>query len=95
MVPNDIHDIDWEPNKFLVDFTLWDFELQGYYDIDTHLLTRISFTKCSKPLEIRQLSLEITAENESQLIEILNNPKVFFARISPSVYKKYQKVCGW
>ena len=92
---DDIHDIEWEPNKFLVEFTLWDFELQGYYDVNTHLLTKIAFTNCKKPLEIKQLSLEITAENEPQLMEILNNPKVFFVNANPTIYKKYQKTCLW
>jgi hypothetical protein len=44
-------------------------------------------------LEIRQLTIEISSENEPQLIEILNNPKVFFARVNPAAYKKYQKTC--
>lgn len=95
LVPDDIHDVEWKPDSFLIDFTLWDFTLQGYYDINTQDLTKISFTQCSKPLEIKQLSIKITAENEPQLIEILNNPKVFFAKANPSVYKKYQKVCWW
>jgi hypothetical protein len=77
----------------LVDFTLWDFDLQGYYDINTHLLTKIYYTNCPKPLEIKQLSLEITSENESQLIEILNNPRVFFANVNPLIYSKYKNAC--
>jgi hypothetical protein len=24
---------------------------------------------------------------------MLNNPRVFFARYNPAIYKKYQKVC--
>ena len=78
-----------------MEFTLWDFELEGYYDVNTHLLTKIAFTNCKKPLEIKQLSLEITAENEPQLMEILNNPKVFFVNANPTIYKKYQKTCLW
>ena len=95
LVPDDIHDIQWKSNEFLIDFTLWEFKLQGRYNIDTHLLSKIYFTNCEKNLEIRQLTLEITSENETQLIEILNNPRVFFARFNPSIYKKYQKVCWW
>lgn len=93
LVPDNIYDIEWESDVFLVNFTLWEFKLQAYYDMTTHLLTKISYANCEKPLEIRQLSLEITSENESQLIEILNNPRVFFASVNPSIYKKYQKVC--
>jgi hypothetical protein len=67
--------------------------LQGLYNVETHLLSKIYFTNCEKNLEVRQLTLEITSENETQLIEMLNNPRVFFARYNPAIYKKYQKVC--
>lgn len=92
-VPNYVYDVKWKSDVFLVDFTLWDFDLQGYYDINTHLLTKIYYTNCPKPLEIKQLSLEITSENESQLIEILNNPRVFFANVNPLIYSKYKNAC--
>jgi hypothetical protein len=95
MVPDDIHDVEWKTDLFLIDFTLWDFKLQGYYNTESHVLSKISYANCEKPLEIRQLSIEITSENEPQLLEILNNPRVFFATVSPSIYKKYQKVCLW
>lgn len=95
LIPDDIQSIEWHPDEFLIEFTLWEIELQAKYNIDTHTLTKIYFANCEKPLEIKQLSIEITSENEAQLIEILNNPKVFFARTNPTVYKKYQKVCWW
>ena len=93
IVPDEISGVEWNSDVFLINFKLWDFDLQGYYDINTHILAKIAYTNCQKPLEIKQLSLEITSENEAQLIEILNNPRVFFANVNPSVYKKYQKVC--
>ena len=95
LAPEDIQSIKWKPDDFIVSFTLWDFKLQGNYNINTHLLTKISYANCPKPLEIKQLSIEITAENEPQLIEISNNPKVFFVNANPTVYKKYQKTCLW
>lgn len=95
LVPDNIESIEWNDEEFLVDFTLWEFELQGNYNINTHQLTKIYYTNCEKKLEIRQLTIEISAENEPQLIEILNNPKVFFARVNPAAYKKYQKTCQW
>ena len=95
LVPDNIQSIEWNSDEFLIEFTLWEFELQAKYNLNTHALTKIYFANCEKPLEIRQLTIEITAENEPQLIEILNNPKVFFARENPTVYKKYQKVCWW
>ncbi len=95
LVPDDIQNIQWQSNEFLVDLTLWEFNLQGRYNVDTHILSKIYFTNCEKNLEVRQLTLEITSENETQLIEILNNPRVFFARFNPAIYKKYQKVCWW
>ena len=95
LLPEDIQSIKWKSDEFLVIFKLWDFKLQGNYNLNTHLLTKISYTNCEKPLEIKQLSIEITAENEPQLIEISNNPKVFFVNANPTVYKKYQKTCLW
>jgi hypothetical protein len=95
IVPDDIHDVEWKSDIFLVDFTLWDFELQGRYDTTTQVLSKIVYRNCERPLEIRNLSLEITSENESQLIEILNNPRVFFANVNPLIYDRYKKSCGW
>ena len=95
IVPDDIHDVEWKSDIFLVDFTLWDFELQGRYDTTTQVLSKIVYRNCERPLEIKNLSLEITSENESQLIEILNNPRVFFANVNPLIYDRYKKLCGW
>jgi hypothetical protein len=80
---------------FLIDFTLWDFKLQAHYDINTQILTKISYANCGERLlEIKQLSIEVTANNEPELMEIINNPRVYFAKVNPTVYKKYQKTCG-
>lgn len=96
LVPDDIHDIEWKSDVFLIYFTLWEFKLQAYYDINTQTLTKISYANCGeRQLEIKKLSIEVTANNEPELMEILNNPKVYFARVNPTIYKKYQKVCGW
>jgi hypothetical protein len=78
-----------------VDFTLWDFKLQGRYNTQTHLLSKIMYTDCSENVEIRNLTISITTENDSQLIEILNNPRIFLTQANPAAYKKYQKVCWW
>jgi hypothetical protein len=48
---------------------------------------------CDKILEIRGLTIAVTTENESQLAEIMNNPRVFFAMTNQAAYKKYQKMC--
>ncbi len=91
-IPN-VYDIEWETDVFLVEFLLWDFDIQAHYNVETHLLTRISYVACDKVLEIRQLSLEISADNEQQLTEILNNPKVFFNQANQAAYRKYLKMC--
>ena len=78
----------------MVSFVLWDFNLQWIYNVDSHLLTKVSYVACNKTLEIKWLTLEITSENDSQLIEILNNPKVFLVQINQAAYKKYQKMCN-
>ncbi|MBO7505204.1 hypothetical protein J6T66_03560 [bacterium] len=61
--------------------------------MDTHLLTQISYVECNKTLEIRNLSIEISTENEDKLTEILNNPRMFFANANPAAYRKYQRMC--
>jgi hypothetical protein len=86
--------VESDPNEFLIDFTLWEFKLQAHYNMETHLLYKISYANCSRNLEIKWLTLSITTENEPQLIEILNNPKAFFTKFSSSIYKKYEKLCG-
>jgi hypothetical protein len=44
-------------------------------------------------LEIRNLTIEVSSNNEDQLIEILNNPRIFFANANPAAYRKYQRMC--
>ena len=92
LVP-DIYDIEWEDSIFLVEFTLWDeFKFHARYNVDTHLLTRISYYVCEKTLEIRNLTIEVSADNEAELTEILNNPRIFFTRANQAAFKKYQKM---
>ena len=93
IIPTDVLDVEWQLDVFFVTFTVWGIDLQAYYDVNTHLLTKISFVDCEKTLEIRNLSIEVSVENENQLTEIMNNPKVFFARTNPSAYKKYLSMC--
>ena len=87
----EVESVKW--NLFLVRFTLWEFDLQAYYDINTKLLTRISYVACNKTLEIKDLTIEVSSNNTSQLTEILNNPRIFFTKANQSAYKKYQKMC--
>ena len=89
-----IFDVEWEENIFLVNFLLWDVELQWYYNLDTHLLNKISYVACGKTLDIRNLEIKITTENESQLVKILNNPRVFLSNVNEGAYKKYQRMCN-
>ena len=93
LVPDGVNSIEWDPDKFLIDFTLWTFNLQARYDMNTHILTNVSYVACDKTLEIRSLQIPITTENEPQLIEISNNPQAFFTKVNSAAYKKYQKMC--
>jgi hypothetical protein len=93
VVPDDVINVEWKDSEFIVKFTLWEFKLQANYDIETHLLTKISYVACDKTLEIRNLTIEVSTDNESKLIEILNNPRVFFAQANRAAYKKYQRMC--
>lgn len=93
LVPDDVKTIPWEDDVFLVDFALWEFYFQAHYDLESHMLTNISYVQCNKVLEIRKLTIELTAENDDKLMEIINNPRVFFAQVNPSAYKKYQRLC--
>ena len=87
----EIENVEW--NKALVKFTLWEFDLQGYYDIDTQILSKISYVACDKTLEIKGLTIEVSSKNTAQLTEILNNPRVFFTKANQAVYKRYQNMC--
>ena len=94
IIPN-IFDVEWEDKKFFITFSLWEFDFQAYYDIETHVISKISYvSSCEKVLEIRGLTIDVTTENESQLTEILNNPKGFFPKANAAAYKKYQQLCA-
>lgn len=89
-----VSDIEWEDDVFLVEFVLGDeFTLRARYNVDTQLLTKISYFECGKTLEIRNLTIKVSADNESQLKEILNNPRIFLTRANPAAFQKYQKMC--
>jgi len=45
-------------------------------------------------LEIRNLTIEVSADNEAQLMEILNNPRIFLTKANPAAFQKYQKMCN-
>ena len=92
IVPN-FYDIAWEDDIFTVEFSLWDFDLQARYNVETHLMTRISYVACDKTLEIRGLTIEVSVNNQAQLTEILNNPRIFLTNANQAAFKKYQRMC--
>ena len=92
LVPT-ISDIEWEDDVFMVDFVIWSFKLKAHYDMNTHMLTKISYVACDKTLEIRNLTIELSVNNSSQLTELLNNPRMFFATANSAAYRKYQRMC--
>ena len=93
IVPN-VYDIEWEDDIFMVEFTLWDYDLQARYNIETHLMTRISYVACEKTLEIRNLTIEVSVNNEAKLTEILNNPRIFLTNANQAAFKRYQTMCN-
>lgn len=93
VTPEEISSIEWEDSIFLVEFDLGEFTLRWRYNVDTHLLTKISYYECEKTLEIRNLAIEVSANNEAQLKEILNNPRIFLTKANPAAFQKYQKMC--
>lgn len=93
LVP-EITEIKWKTDEFLVEFVLWDINLQAKYNINTHMLTDISYVACDKTLIIRNLTIEVSANNEKQLTEIINNPRVFFTRANQAAYRKYLRMCS-
>ena len=92
LVPT-ISDIEGEDDVFMVDFWIWSFKLRARYNVDTHVLTKISYIACDKTLEIRNLTIELSANNNAQLTELLNNPRMFFANANSAAYRKYQRMC--
>jgi hypothetical protein len=93
IVPN-VYDIEWEDDIFMIEFTLWDYDLQARYNIETHLMTRISYVACEKTLEIRNLTIEVSVNNEAKLTEILNNPRIFLTNANQAAFKRYQTMCN-
>ncbi len=87
----EIESVEW--NSAVVTFTLWELDFRAYYDIDTQILSKISYVACDKKLEIKGLTIEVGSNNISQLTEIMNNPRVFFTKVDQTAYKKYQKMC--
>ena len=92
LVPT-ISDIEGEDDVFMVDFSIWSFKLKAHYNVNTHMLTKISYVACNKTLEIRNLTIELSVNNSAQLTEILNNPRMFFANANSAAYRKYQRMC--
>lgn len=92
IIPDNVQMIEWETNIFLVDFMLWDIALQAYYNADEHLLTKIYYVVWEKTLEIKNLTIELSTENQLQLRAILNNPEVFLYQANVAAYKKYKKM---
>jgi hypothetical protein len=92
LVPT-VSSIEWEDEVFMVDFSMWNFNFRAHYNINTHLLTKISYVACEKTLEIRNLTIELSTNND-QLVEIINNPRMFFANANPAAYRKYQTMCN-
>ena len=88
-----ISDIEWEDDVFMVEFSIWEFNLRARYNVNTHLLTRISYVACNKTLEIKNFSIEVGVNNSAQLTELLNNPRMFFANANSAAYRKYQRMC--
>ena len=56
-------------------------------------MSKISYVACDKTLEIKDLTIEVSSNNATQLTEILNNPRIFFTKANQTAYKKYQKMC--
>ena len=89
----DVYDIEWKSNEFIVEFVLWEFDLQALYNIDTHMLTNISYIACDKILEIEDFTIQLSADNSSTITELLNNPRIFLVRENRQAYEKYLKMC--
>lgn len=87
----EIERVEWD--LILLNFTLWEFDFEAYYDINTQILSKISYVACDKTLEIKDLTIEVSSNNIQQLTEILNNPRIFFTKVDQTAYKKYQKMC--
>ena len=58
------------------------------------MLTNVSYVACGKTLLIRNLTIEISASNEDQLTEMMNNPRMFFTKANQAAYRKYLRMCN-
>ena len=89
----EVYDIVGMENEFMVEFTLWNIDLQANYNLDSHQLSAISYKACDKTLEIEWLTINLSSNNSDQLNELLNNPRVFFVRANQWAYMDYLKMC--
>ena len=89
----EVYDIEWISDEFIVEFKLWEIDLQARYNINTYQLTNISYINCDKSMEISWLVIELSSNNMDNLTELLNNPRVYLMRANPDIYRNYLKMC--
>ncbi|MDR0281976.1 MAG: hypothetical protein LBI53_01255 [Candidatus Peribacteria bacterium] len=88
-----IQDIADDDKNYLVNFSLREFDLKGTYNIDTHTISEIYYViDANRTLLIRDLSIALNKDNETELAHIANNPRIFFRLFNTAAFDKYEKM---
>lgn len=89
-----IVDIAEKNGRILVDFSVWGINFIGNYAISTHTIYPVYFKDIlinNLPTKIKNLSLSLDDESQTDIYKFISNPGNYIKSISPESYLIYNK----